>query len=407
MKKVAENLRGHAASIKVLELPDLPEKGDVSDFIAKYSNKAEAAERLAIMIENAPQYESESADTTQDAEISEPCLKDTPVPANNDVYIFPDIMSGAAGMFADVYSSHLESAASFFYTSYLTCLGNLIAGKVSLDSEASTPARFYTLLLGESADDRKSTAISKTVNFYREAMTEFAVCHGVGSAEGLAKILGKTRQLLLVYDEFKSFVSKSKIESSVLLTCVTTLFESSWYENVTLKKAIRIEGASLSMLAACTLETYETIFDQSFIAIGFPNRLFLCPGKSKRKFAFPQKISELDKNLLKHDLFAIIRHVNAHPKISITDKARELYQDWYLSIPGSIHSKRIDTYSLRLMQLLAINEQKSIIDEDILDKVIKLSDWQLAVRKRFDPVDADSQMATNGRKNPSGAEWWM
>ena len=45
------------------------------------------------------------------------------------------------------------------------------------------------------------------------------------------------------------------------------------------------------------------------------------------------------------------------------------------------------------MQLLAINEQKSIIDEDILDKVMKLSDWQLAVRKRFDPVDADSQMA--------------
>ena len=45
------------------------------------------------------------------------------------------------------------------------------------------------------------------------------------------------------------------------------------------------------------------------------------------------------------------------------------------------------------MQLLAINEQKSLIDEEILDKVIKLSNWQLAVRKRFDPVDADSQMA--------------
>ena len=45
------------------------------------------------------------------------------------------------------------------------------------------------------------------------------------------------------------------------------------------------------------------------------------------------------------------------------------------------------------MQLLAANEQKSVIDDEILDKVITLSDWQLAVRRRYDPVDADSVMA--------------
>lgn len=393
MDKVAANLKGHAASIKYLELPDLPEKGDVSDFIEKCSDKVDAAERLAIMIDGALPYRKESTDTAQDTVTLDPCIQDTPAPGNNDAFVFPDIMAGAAGRFADIYSSHLESAPSFFYMSYLTCLGNLIADKVSLASEASTPARLYTLLLGESADDRKSTAISKTVKFFKETMTDFGVCHGVGSAEGLAKMLGDNPQHLLVYDEFKAFVSKSKIESSVLLSCVTTLFESSWYENVTVKKTLRIDGAALSMLAACTLETYETIFDQSFIAIGFPNRLFLCPGKSKRQFAFPERIPASDKDMLKNDLGDVLRYADSHPEISISDEARKIYQDWYISIPGSIHSKRIDTYSLRLMQLLAINEQKSIIDEDILDKVMKLSDWQLAVRKRFDPVDADSQMA--------------
>ena len=57
MDKVAANLHGHAASIKVLELPGLPEKGDVSDFIATFSNKEEAAERLAFMMDDAPRYE--------------------------------------------------------------------------------------------------------------------------------------------------------------------------------------------------------------------------------------------------------------------------------------------------------------------------------------------------------------
>lgn len=393
MHKIAENIKNHAASVKWLELPDLPEKGDVSDFIASFPDKGHAAERLAMMIDGARLYGSDSISATQHAATTAtlgPCLKDTP---EHNPLAFPDIMSGAAGKFVEIYSSHLESAPSFFYMSYLTCLGNVIANKVKVDSEVSSPARLYTLLLGESADDRKSTAISKTVRFFRDAITEFGICHGVGSAEGLAKMLDTKIQLLLIYDEFKAFVSKSKIETSVLLPCVTTLFESNWFENVTVKRTLTIENANLSMLAACTLETYETIFDQSFITIGFPNRLFLCPGKSVRKFAFPKRISDRDEYFLKKDLSDVLRHADRHHEISITDEARNIYQDWYLSIPGSIHSKRIDTYSLRLMQLLAVNEQKSVIDEEILFKVIALSDWQLAVRRRFDPVDADSKMA--------------
>jgi 5S rRNA maturation endonuclease (ribonuclease M5) len=392
MHRVAENIEAHAVTIKLIKLPDLPEKGDVSDFIKTFSNNEEAAERLAVIIDGAPPYGPSNTVNTYETVLLDPCLKETPAP-EHDPFAFPDIMAGAAGRFAEIYSSHLEPAPQFFFMSYLTCLGNLIGDKISLRSEAPSPARLYTILLGESADDRKSTAISKTVKFFRETITDFGVCNGVGSAEGLAKILDSNSQLLLVYDEFKAFVNKSKIESSVLLPCITTLFESDWYENVTVKKTLRIHGAALSMLAACTLETYETIFDQAFIAIGFPNRLFLCPGKSKRKYAFPQKISDSDKDLLKNDLRDVLRHVKNHPEIDISDKARDIYQDWYLSIPGSVHSKRIDAYSMRLMQLLAVNEQKSLIDEDILAKTIKLSDGQLAVRKRFDPVDADSQMA--------------
>lgn len=393
MKQVAANLEGHAASIRWLDLQDLPEKGDVSDFIATFKNQEEAAERLAIMIEGATLYEpSEANNILQDPVASVPCISDVST-SEHDLLIFPDIMSGAAGNFATIYGSHLEPARHFFYMAYLTCLGNLISGIVSLASEVLSPGRLFTLLLGESADDRKSTAISKTVKFFREAITDFSVCHGVGSAEGLVKTLTEHPRLLLVYDEFKAFVSKSKIESSVLLPCVTTLFESDWYENVTVKRTLSIDGADLSMLAACTLDTYETIFDQSFLAIGFPNRLFLCPGKSSRKYAFPARISDQDKLSLKKDLREVLLHATKHPEICITDPARDIYQDWYLAIPGSLHSKRIDTYSLRLMQLLVVNENKSVVDEDIIAKVIALSNWQLAVRRRHDPVDADSVMA--------------
>jgi len=64
MMAVATALRGIASSVKMLELPGLPEKGDVSDFIATFPDKAEAAERLSIMIEGAAEYKSKDDQET-------------------------------------------------------------------------------------------------------------------------------------------------------------------------------------------------------------------------------------------------------------------------------------------------------------------------------------------------------
>jgi hypothetical protein len=56
MVQVAMSLNGNSKSLKWLELPGLKSKGDVSDFIASFGNPQEAAERLAVMIENADLY---------------------------------------------------------------------------------------------------------------------------------------------------------------------------------------------------------------------------------------------------------------------------------------------------------------------------------------------------------------
>jgi len=209
-----------------------------------------------------------------------------PVETEGTSLVFPDIMAGAAGSFAYVFSSHLESPKHFFYISYLTCLGNCITKRVQLISEISPQPRPYVVILGESADDRKSTAIDKTVNFFRDTLPNgsFLTCYGVGSAEGLQKKSVEGRGLLLVFDELKAFIGKCKIDSSVLLPCVNTLFESNRYESKTKKSEINIQDAYLSILAASTIQTYERCWDPAFTDIGFNNRLFLCPGKGKRRF---------------------------------------------------------------------------------------------------------------------------
>jgi hypothetical protein len=315
-------------------------------------------------------------------------------PQKEEPLQFPyHVVAGAAGNFTKLFASYLETPSAFLYMSYLTCLGSVVGNRLTLLSEISPQPRLFVVLLGESADERKSTAIYKTVEHFRDALQSIHICWGVGSAEGLQKRLEESRLLLLCFDEFKQFVSKCKIEASVLLPCVNTLFESNRYESRTKKTDIYLEDAYLSLLAASTVSTYENIWSTQFTDIGFNNRLFLVPGSGEKRFSVPAKIPEREIHDLKRQIGRIMKLVEGKAELDLTPSARETYHEWYMSLERSVHAKRIDTYALRLMPLLAVNELKTEVDEETVKKAIALCDWQLDVRRLHDPIDADNEVA--------------
>jgi hypothetical protein len=142
---------------------------------------------------------------------------------------------GVAADFADTYSTACESPKSYFYLSFLTCLGALVGDRVCLQGATRAPARLYTVLLGSSGISRKSTAIKLTTDFFARNVLGFPVIRGLGSAEGLAKTIQKREytNTLLVFDELRTFVDKAKIEGSILLSIVNTLFDETRAENHT------------------------------------------------------------------------------------------------------------------------------------------------------------------------------
>jgi len=319
-------------------------------------------------------------------------------PESNPLVFPADIMGGAAGDYSDLYASYLEVPKPFLFLSHLTCLGSVTSGRLTVLTELEPQPRIFLIILGDSADDRKSTGINKTVELFRDTLSVFDVCYGVGSAEGLqarikdAEGSGASR-LLLVLDEFKQLISKCKIESSVLLPCINTLYESNHYESRTKNCEIVIRNAHLSVLAASTVDTYERTWDASFTDIGFNNRLFLVPGQGKKKFSLPAKVPESEKLTLKRQLGDILAFIGPGRQLDITRQGRAVYHEWYMNLEKSIHAKRLDTYALRFMSLFAANERRDIIDDEIVDKVTRLMDWQLEVRRLHDPIDADSAVA--------------
>ena len=73
----------------------------------------------------------------------------------------------------------------------------------------------------------------------------------------------------------------------------------------------------------------------------------------------------------------------------VLDNAKALFDEWYFGrldnedMLRSPHSKRLDTYAHKFMTLLAINEGKPAVDLPIMEKVIKLVNWQFKIRHGY------------------------
>jgi hypothetical protein len=317
---------------------------------------------------------------------------------------FPDhVITGIIGEFADVYSSHLEAPKEALFMAGLTCLGNEVCGHITLDAEISVPPRLYTAILGKTAETRKSTAIKAAVDFF--SSPTFHVCNGVGSAEGFGPVVNSIRHsedsssgvnLLLFQDELKQLTQKMKGENSALSPCICSLYEGTRYESSTKNKHTKIENLHLSILGASTIGTYESMFDSGMDDIGLINRLWITPVEGERKFPIPKRIDEEIRKSLKEKLSKVLSKVKAgDPKIlEITTSADELFKDWYFNrLEKSLYANRLESYALRLMILLAVNNSGENVDEGIVRMVIDLCDWQLRVRKHYAPIDAENTTA--------------
>lgn len=308
---------------------------------------------------------------------------------------FPQVMGGAAGEFCKLYGRTFEPAPQFFYMAYLTCLGVAIGDRVTLDTGIGEDPRLYTLILGESAKARKSTAARMTVKFFKDTLGDrgFNISKGVGSAEGLQRLFKRGKNLLLTLDEFDSFLSKAGIKNSVLLQTVGSLFHETEYENATRDDHILIEDGHLSLLAASTIETFRGMNNPEFIKIGFDNRLFLVPGSVGEPKALPPRLTSEQSDPLKKHLDKVLEFVGGGILVKIDEFAYAVYVDWYASRGGDLESNRLDTYALRLMTLMALNELSDTINDKIALQALDLVFWQERMRRIYNPILAENAYA--------------
>lgn len=312
-----------------------------------------------------------------------------------DLLAFPEINAGVAGHFAEAYAAISEAPYHFYTMIYLACLGACLAGKIELKTLLKVQPRLYIILLGASGRGRKSTPLAITTEFFNDLTNSFGLMHNANSGEGLGVFLAKHPSTLLNYDEFAGFVSKAGSKHNTLLGTVTSLFEKNQYQTATKDKQLLIENAYLSMVAACTTDTWERCWNADFTAIGLVNRLFLVPGHMDKLVSIPPRLPLNTWLTLRDRTTAIIRVAEVVREYGLTKEAEAMYDEWYHNglDHKSLHAIRLDAYALRFMMLLAVARGDELIGPEIVTDAIRLADWQHKVRQQYDPFDADNEMA--------------
>ncbi|MGQ0508666.1 MAG: DUF3987 domain-containing protein, partial [Myxococcaceae bacterium] len=351
-----------------------------------------------------------------------------------DALILPDsAYLGLGREFADLYAENFEAPRVFWYHSFLSHFGAWISKNASMAGSLDTSPKLNSILIGTSGWTRKSTALKQTGKFfdayYRDFYTnqfpaEDARRHagtlhtelGSGSAEALArKWAGRfaDRPILMRLDELSSLMAKARGEGQQLLQFIASVLEHGEFSNSTLNYGVEVKDIELSLLAACTTGTFQTVFNSRELAIGMLNRMWLVPGQSDRN-----RIVEVP-NL--GDISPLVQRVGARIqsirdtaasepggrlRFELTREARALWTDWYRTFRRSAGESdllaRVDSHAMGLAVLLAatmpkdtpvVRSMSTPISVQVMEAVLQMVEWQAAARTAFQPTASESGSA--------------
>jgi Protein of unknown function (DUF3987) len=368
-QQVARSLIGIAASVKIVELPGMPPKGDVSDYL----DAGNTAEALRDLINAAPSESHKSGiSTSYGRRKTHPILNDK-------------ALYGLAGEFVATIFPHTEADKAALLVQMLVAFGNIIGrGPYYVAESTRHHMNLYTLVVGVTSA-AKGSSLKQVRNVLDRVDEAWALdCNksGLSSGEGLVEAISETdKRLFLREAEFASALAKQSRDASVLSATLRELWDEGNARVMNRKhNALSATDAHVSLVGHITPEELMQRLSITDLANGYANRfLFACVRRSK-------DLAD-GGNLLERDVNTLVMKIQRAKQFA--EGVREMKRDeyaaelWRAVYPRLVEDKngmfgkvvaRARAQVLRLSCLYALLDHSTEVRRPHLEAALAL--WQ-------------------------------
>lgn len=398
-QEVAHSLNGVARSVKVIELMGLPEKGDISDWLAQGGT----LEELKCLIEETPQWAPQTSSVsalfpTESIELGMPSW---PAPFAQAVF------HGLVGDFVRAIEPHTEADPAALLLSFLVAFGNVAGRKAHFIADgAEHYTNLFCVLVGATAKSRKGTSWAQAIHPFQTVDEDWAkdhVKHGLSSGEGLIwgvrdpieriepirdkkRVVDyqpviedpgvKDKRLMVAEMEFAMTLRVMARDGNTLSAIVRTAWDKGNLCTLTKNTPAKATGAHVSIIGHITRDECMRYFDTTEAANGFGNRfLWVCVKRSK---LLPEggRLCEADFEPLVRRLLTAVKFAHITGEMTRDEETRALWHEVYPTLsegqPGLLGAilARAEAQVMRLACIYALLDLSPKISREHLEAAL-------------------------------------
>ena len=268
--EVAQRLHGIAASVKIVDLPELPPKGDVSDWVADGGTR----KRLLQIVKKSPKIDPSAFQPARAKSNTSNNLISYAPPKLKDAALY-----GFAGDFIRKVSPDTEATDAGVLAHLLPAFGTLIGSSPHVWAGNEQPARINTALVGPTSTGRKGTSFAPVNLLMNQFASDFWLeqcVRGLASGEGLIQkvsdertknengdweIVSVEKRLYVVESEFSKILMQIRRDGNILSQVIREAYDSGSLAVLT-RNPLSANDAHISITGHITPEELKSRFSQ-------------------------------------------------------------------------------------------------------------------------------------------------
>lgn len=301
----------------------------------------------------------------------------------------PDAYHGLLSRLSDLISGFVESDQASVFVQLLATFGAAAGIKpyMMVGATRHAPA-IYVGMVGRTSRGRKGTSWDPIEVLFRGAASDFGdrIFSGVGSGERLVWLVRDDvevfeRRLLLREPELARLLTVINREGSTMSAYLREAYDGKPLRNEVKNNPSCATTHHIGLIGHCTQQELRGQLSEQQIRNGLANRIAWFLARRDKRLANPPIFEGEDVDDAIRELRAKIQEATAIRRVSRSDAAQRVWEDWYSALPdeetgpiGAI-TDRAETQVNRFSLIFALTDGSSVIEAEHLFAAIAVWDY--------------------------------